>query len=69
MKATVEQWLQRIADPVVRESAVRQMDKDDKNKERECMADAILWFTFWEKTKEGKRLVGLCQCKCNRIAD
>jgi len=52
MKLTVEQWLQRIADPVVRESALRQMNVDRLD-EVESIDDAIEKFAIWGRTKEG----------------
>lgn len=53
MKLTIEKWLQRIADPVIRESALSQMDEWKKD----CLCDnigcAILRFKYWEETEEG----------------
>jgi len=53
MKLTVEQWLQRIADPVVRESALKQMLRECKEDTAESISGAIQEFQNWDETKEG----------------
>lgn len=53
MKLTVEQWLNRIADPVIRESALRQMDTNN-SKIVESIEDAITEFAYWNGTNEGR---------------
>ena len=51
MNLPVNYWLETIADDVIRESALRQWDKCDNHVEN--LFDAILFFCWWDKTKEG----------------
>lgn len=58
MKKPIQQWLETIADPTIREVAISQIDEGNKYWPKDGMVeglhDALAFFNDWKKTKEGE---------------